>query len=109
VTIEYGLIDRLEGDRVDVVMRDGRVIPLAGMFTITRLSVASPIAEQLGCEFEDGPLGSIIRTDPMKATTIPGVFACGDAARMGGSVPLAVGDGVMAGVATHRSLIFGLG
>jgi thioredoxin reductase len=55
---------------------------------------------------DDGPLGRYIRTDAMKATTVPGVFACGDAARPTGSVALAVGDGAMAGAATHRSLMF---
>jgi len=34
------------------------------------------------------------------------VFACGDAARAAGSVALSVGDGAMAGAATHRSLMF---
>lgn len=43
-----------------------------------------------------------------KASTVPGVFACGDAARFGGSVPLAVGDGAIAGAAAHQSIIFGL-
>ena len=37
---------------------------------------------------------------------LEGVFACGDVARLGGSVSLAVGDGTMAGVAAHRSLLF---
>ncbi|MNT89375.1 hypothetical protein D3C72_2300890 [compost metagenome] len=71
------------------------------------MEVASPVAAQLGCEFEDGPLGCTIKTDFMKATTVPGVYACGDAARQGGSLPLVVGDGTMAGAATHQSLIFG--
>jgi thioredoxin reductase len=40
---------------------------------------------------------------------VPGVFACGDAARAAGTVAWAVGDGAMAGAATHRSLMFGVG
>ncbi|WP_457580844.1 NAD(P)/FAD-dependent oxidoreductase [Ensifer canadensis] len=106
VTVEHGLIDRIEGERVDVVMKDGRVLRMDGMFTATRTVVSAPFAEQLGCALDDGPLGRYIRTDAMKATTIPGVFACGDAARPTGSVALAVGDGAMAGAATHRSLMF---
>lgn len=106
VTVEHGLIDRIEGDRVDVVMKDGRVLPMDGLFTTTRTVVSAPFAEQLGCALDDGPLGRYIRTDAMKATTVPGVFACGDAARPTGSVALAVGDGAMAGAATHRSLMF---
>ncbi|MGF6174537.1 NAD(P)/FAD-dependent oxidoreductase [Ensifer sp. 4252] len=106
VTVEHGLIDRLEGERVDVVMKDGRVLPMDGIFTATGTVVSAPFAEQLGCALDDGPLGRYIRTDAMKATTVPGVFACGDAARPTGSVALAVGDGAMAGAATHRSLMF---
>ncbi|AHK45329.1 NADPH dependent thioredoxin reductase [Ensifer adhaerens OV14] len=106
VTVEHGLIDRIEGERVDVVMKDGRVLPMDGIFTTTRTVVSAPFAEQLGCTLDDGPLGRYIRTDAMKATTVPGVFACGDAARPTGSVALAVGDGAMAGAATHRSLMF---
>ncbi|WP_376742979.1 NAD(P)/FAD-dependent oxidoreductase [Ensifer canadensis] len=106
VTLEHGLIDRIEGERVDVVMKDGRVLPMDGIFTTTRTVVSAPFSEQLGCTLDDGPLGRYIRTDAMKATTVPGVFACGDAARPTGSVALAVGDGAMAGAATHRSLMF---
>ncbi len=109
VAVEQGRVDSLVGDRADVRMRDGRVVVLDGMFTMSRVSVSSPVAEQLGCELDEGPHGSVIRVDEMKATSVPGVFACGDAARFGGSIPIAVADGAMAGVAAHRSLMFGGG
>lgn len=107
VALDDGLVDRFEGEGATIVMRNGRVVPLDGLFTLTRTSVASPIAEQLGCAFDEGPTGAVIRTDGMKATTVPGVFACGDAARMAGSVTFAVGDGALAGTAAHQSLIVG--
>ena len=88
-------------------MRDKRVLKLAGLFTLTAIEVASPIAASLGCEMEDGPLGRTIKTDAMKATTVPNVYACGDAARPTGALAFAVADGVLAGVAAHQSLIFG--
>jgi thioredoxin reductase len=94
-------------DAATIVLADGRVVPLDGMFTATRTSVASPIAEQLACAFDESPFGSFIRTDAMKATTVAGVFACGDAARAAGNVAMAVGDGAQAGFAAHQSLIFG--
>jgi thioredoxin reductase len=93
-------------DHATVELRDGRAIALDGMFTVTRISSKDPLAEQLGCDFEDGPIGPVVKTNAMKETTVPGVFACGDVARMAGNVALAVGDGVMAGVAAHRSLMF---
>jgi thioredoxin reductase len=107
VTVERARIRALEGDPVDVVLEDGRRIALDGLFTATATEISSPIASQLGCELADGPTGRYIRTDEMKATSVPGVFACGDAARAAGNVALAVGDGAMAGAATHRRLMFG--
>jgi thioredoxin reductase len=109
VTFERTPVKRISGDRADVELADGRVIALDGLFTATRTSVSSPVAAELGCAIEDGPLGTFIQTDTMKATSVPGVFACGDAARAAGTVAWAVGDGAMAGAATHRTLMFGLG
>ncbi|MGB7196617.1 MAG: NAD(P)/FAD-dependent oxidoreductase [Collimonas pratensis] len=105
VRLERSRIERIAGE-LELLMQDGRVLHLTGLFTAPRLELASPIAAMLGCEFEEGPFGRTIKTDHMKASTVPGVYACGDAARAGGSLPLAVGDGTMAGVAAHQSLIF---
>lgn len=105
VTIETALIREIRGT-ADVVLVDGRVVPMDGLFTLTQTSIRSPWIEQLGCELDDGPMGQFIKTDSMKQTTTHHVFACGDAARAAGSVALAVGDGAMAGAATHRSLLF---
>ena len=52
--------------------------------------------------------GPVVRTDEMKSTSVAGVFCCGDAGRAAGNVAFAVADGAMAGVAAHRSLMFGL-
>ena len=94
-------------DRATVVLADGRRIAHAGLFTYGRLHMASPIAERLGCAFDEGPLGPFIRTDATKQTTVPGVFAGGDATRAAGNVAIAVADGAMAGLGAHRSLVFG--
>jgi len=93
-------------DRATVVLEDERRMPQAGLFTGTSMRMASPTAEQLGCDVDDGPMGQIIRTDSIKATTVKGVFACGDATVGAKSVPIAVGDGYLAGASTHRSLVF---
>lgn len=95
-------------DEARVQLVDGRSHDFAGLFTATRTDPASPLAAQLGCDHEDGPLGTFVRTGAMKETSVAGVFACGDLARAAGNVALAVGDGAMAGAAVHRSLVFGL-
>jgi len=106
VTIERSPIEAITGD-ADVRLADGRVLAFAGLFAMARFEVASPIASDLGIDFDEGPIGSVIRTGEMKETSMPGVFACGDAARPMASVALAVGDGNVAGAAVHRSLLFG--
>jgi thioredoxin reductase len=66
--------------------------------------MASPLAEQLGCAFDDGPLGAYLRVDAWKQTTVPGVYAGGDAASPMHNATLASASGVMAGVGAHQSL-----
>lgn len=106
VTLEPGLISHLTGDRADVVLADGRLIAIDGLFTICRTHMASPLAEQLGCEFEEGPVGNFIKIDGMSETTVAGVFACGDTALPFSSVAVVVGHGAKAGSAVHQSLVF---
>jgi thioredoxin reductase len=87
-----------------VRLADGREVALHGLFVAPRTRMASPLAEQLGCAFDDGMTGPFIRTDARKATTVPGVYAAGDAALAMHNATLASADGVMAGVGAHQSL-----
>lgn len=88
-------------------LRSGEVVALDALFTASRTRMASPLAEQLGCEFDDGVFGRVIRTDAKKATTVPGVYAAGDAAREPHNATFASADGVMAGISAHQSLALG--
>lgn len=106
VRLETRRVRRIDGARADVVLSDGEIVAVAGLFAMPRTRMASPLADQLGCVFEEGPMGPFIQTDATQQTSVPGVFACGDAALAAGSVALAVGDGARAGAGTHRSLIF---
>ncbi|HCX82930.1 MAG: thioredoxin reductase [Curvibacter sp. RIFCSPHIGHO2_12_FULL_63_18] len=103
--VEPVLIERIDG-HADVVLQDGRTVSLNGLFTQPRTLLTSPVAEQLGCVLEDGPMGLFIKVDDFKATSVPNVFACGDAARAAGNVTLAVADGAMAGFGAHRTSMF---
>jgi thioredoxin reductase len=95
-----------EGPAVEVRLEDGRVVPLDALFLIPRTRIDAPFAEQLGCELEMGSKGPLYKTDATKETTVPGVFACGDAATTMHSVAFAVADGVRAGLAAHHSLVW---
>jgi len=89
----------------DAELTDGRVLHFAGIFTAPGMRPSSDLAAVLGCAFDNGPIGPFLHTGPMKETSVPGVFACGDVARPAGSVSWAVGDGALAGAAAHQSLI----
>ena len=83
------------------------VVPLDALFTSSRTRMASPLAADLGCEFDEGPFGPVVRTDAWKETTVSGVSAAGDMARVPHNATWASADGVTAGIGAHRSLALG--
>jgi thioredoxin reductase len=105
VTCRQAAIARITGT-ANVELEGGETLAFGALFTVTRKRFADDLASQLGCELDAGPAGAIIRADAQRATTVRGVFACGDAARMAASLAIAVGDGATAGMAAHQSLVF---
>ncbi|MDF3983050.1 NAD(P)/FAD-dependent oxidoreductase [Luteibacter sp. PPL201] len=103
VSIEASPIDTLAG-HADVRTVDGRFHHFAGLFVAARCAPSSPLAEALGCELEETPMGSQVRVDAEQRTSVPGVFACGDLSKAPHSVSLAVASGAWAGAQIHRSL-----
>ncbi|RDZ27838.1 NAD(P)/FAD-dependent oxidoreductase [Lysobacter silvisoli] len=94
-----------EGDALSAVrLQDGREVELAGLFVAPTIHPSSALAEQLGCEYDDGPWGPLLRVDDTKRSSVPGVFAAGDASMAMASVATAVAAGMLAGVSAHRSL-----
>jgi len=109
IAIEPAPVLRLEGPHTTlaaVVMADGRSIALQALFIAAPTRLTSDLAEQLGCAIDDGPFGPMVRTRADKLTTVPSVYAAGDIARAPHSVAWAASDGVMAGTALHRALVF---
>ncbi|EJM96283.1 NAD(P)/FAD-dependent oxidoreductase [Herbaspirillum sp. YR522] len=88
-----------------VRLADGRTVAIGGLFVGPRVHMASPLAMQLGCAFEQGPMGPFIQTDAMRQTSVTHVFAAGDAAAAFHNATMAAASGVMAGVSAHRSLM----
>lgn len=109
VAIETAAVKAVRGEGSSLAaieLADGRLSPVSALYLGPRTRLNSGIAEQLGCEMEDGPSGPIIRTDAMKLTSVPDVYAAGDITRAMHNVTFASADGVMAGTALHRSLVF---
>ena len=109
VSVESAPVLGLEGEAPAISglrLADRRLAPIVALYLGPRTHFASPIAEQLGCAFDDGPFGPVIRTDATKMTTVLGVYAAGDIARAASNATLASADGVMAGASLHQALIF---
>lgn len=109
VSIERTPVAEVLGDApaIDALrLVDGRVIPIEALFVGAQTEMASDLADQLGCAFDEGPLGPLVRVDGLKATSVPGVFAAGDASTAMTNATFAAASGVAAGVSAHRSLIF---
>ncbi|WP_421999375.1 NAD(P)/FAD-dependent oxidoreductase [Reyranella sp.] len=110
VQVESVAIAGLSGDGTELAaieLQDGRTREIAALYTAPDSRFSSPLAEQLGLVLDETPMGAIIRTDGEKMTSVPGVYAAGDIARMPHAVAWAVADGVTAGVSAHRALVFG--
>jgi thioredoxin reductase len=108
VTIEPVPVTALEGSGTGlegVRLADGRLVLVRAVFLRPSTRMASPLAERAGCAFDQTPSGTIIRTDSEKLTTVPGVYAAGDAARTPNDITLASADGITAGLGLHHSLI----
>jgi thioredoxin reductase len=109
VAIEPAPVRALHGEGArltSIELSDGRTSGVDALYLGPRTRLNSKVAHLLGCEMDEGRFGLIIRTDPHKLTTVPGVYAAGDIARSAHNVTWASADGVTAGVAVHRSLVF---
>lgn len=108
VEIELDPVSELVGeqDRLSAVrFADGRSQPVDALFISPRNHLNSKVAEQIGCDIQDGPIGQFITVDDMNMTTVEGVFAAGDIARTMHNISFACADGVMAAMTIHRSLV----
>lgn len=108
ITVERVPITEMLGEAPSlsaVKLADGRVLPLAALFVGPRTHMASSLALQLGCAMEEGHSGPYLRINEGKETSVPGIFAAGDATMQMHSATLSVASGMLAGVWAHRSLL----
>ena len=97
LTVDRRKITRLMGENhlEALELDDGSQIPTAGVFVAIGVAGSAELARKIGAE-TDGPR---ITVDENNATTIPGVYACGDCTGGLLQVAKAVYDGARA--ATH--------
>jgi len=86
------------------VLADGRHSAQRALFAPALQAMATPLVEQLGCRLVDSPLGVLIDVDAQKQTSVPDVYAAGDASVIG-NITLASAEGVRAGVGIHHALV----
>jgi len=109
ITIEQAPVQARHGHgpRLSAIeLCDGRTCGLDALYLGPPTRLNSEIAQHLGCAMDDGPFGKIIRTDGAQLTTVSDVYAAGDITRAAHNVTWASADGVTAGMAMHRSLVF---
>jgi len=104
--VEEALVrfDHRAGALQSVVTTAGST-PLDAIFVHAPIRLASNLGIQLGCETKAGMAGDFFLVDHLQQTSIPGVYAAGDAARPMHNISFAVADGAGAGVFAHQSLV----
>ena len=107
IAIDRREVMSLEGSLdgpVRLRLADGNTVTVRALFLMPR-QWPSPLAVSLGLAMEETPHGLLIRTDAAKLTSVPGIYAAGDTARLPTNVTLAAADGVLAGAGLHAALI----
>ena len=107
VQIERVPVRAVHGDQptwLEVELVDGRRIAQRALFVPATQAMATPLVQQLGCALADSPLGVLIEVDAMKQTSVPNVYAAGDATTVG-NITLAAAEGVRAGIGLHHALV----
>ncbi|SFR91096.1 Thioredoxin reductase [Stenotrophomonas maltophilia] len=107
VQVEISPVIAVQGDQptwLEVELADGRRIAQRALFVPATQAMATPLVQQLGCALVESPLGVLIEVDAMKQTSVPNVYAAGDATTVG-NITLAAAEGVRAGIGVHHALV----
>ena len=106
VRVVDGSVARLSvvEDRLDAVqLTDGRSLPRAALFIRPTLHARPDgLAAALGCQVDEG---GFLHVDAMGRTTVPGVFAAGNATNPRAQVITAAGEGSAAAIAINGDLV----
>ena len=96
----------IEGDRLTGVrLADGTVHAREVVFTAPRAVPQTGLLEKLGAEFQETPFGSYPVVDPTGLTSVPGVWAAGNAMGFAEQVINAASGGYRAGAFINGELL----
>jgi len=107
VQIETTPVVGVQGDQptwLEVELADGRRIAQRALFVPAMQQMATPLVQQLGCTLVESMMGVLVEVDMMKQTSVPNVYAAGDATTVG-NITLAMAEGVRAGIGVHHALV----
>ena len=105
IAVREEKIARLEGQdgRLErIVFTTGEPIARRAMFFTTGQHPCSPLAEKLGCQFNEK---GTVRTGKYETTHIPGLYVAGDASRDVQWVVVAAAEGAEAAFSINQDLI----
>jgi thioredoxin reductase len=86
-----------------LALADGRTVPLTALYARLPFAQHCPLPELLGCAHAES---GHITVDNFQKTSVPGIYAAGDATNPMRAVGAAVAAGMMAGAMLNRELLF---
>lgn len=99
-------IDHNESHNTTVRLDAGTSVAVDILFAHPRNKPSARLHESLGLATVDTPLGTALKVDERRETTVPGVYAAGDLANpLMASVSTASWQGVMAGIFAQQSML----
>lgn len=100
---EIARLDHQNSQIEKIIFKDNTTFSLKALYTRAPFDQHCTIPQSLGCELNEQ---GYLKVDGSQKTTIPGVFACGDAASGMRTVSNAVGTGTTAAAHANREIIF---
>ncbi len=85
-----------------VVVAGGRVVPRTALFVRPRFDANDSLLVDLGCAVTDS---GWVRVDPAGATSVPGIWAAGNATNPRAQVITAAGEGSAAAIGINNALV----
>lgn len=99
-------IEHNESHNTTVRLDAGQSVAVDILFAHPRNKPSARLHESLGLATVDTPLGTALKVDERRETTVPGVYAAGDLANpLMASVSTASWQGVMAGIFAQQSML----